>query len=357
MSGARGRTATAALLLATACGRDARPPPQLPPVLEAARAGDVRGLRALLDAGASPEEPDAHGRRALHWAAIGGSAEAGELLLDRGADPDAEAQHGMTPLHWAALAGRARAVELLLRRGADPRAANAYGMTPLHEAATPEVARLLLARGAALDARDQRGMTPLHLARNGKVAKVLLADGADVFARAADGRRPLDMATAGDWERHGVVLYAARSSVRLRGERAALTLELRNVSALESGQVEIQAASPAAEVSVPPPLPRLRPAQLAAFRLGLARRPGAAEGEHPLVVTVTSGGQRIAHVELRLDTTRGETPQDRGMVRIGKATLRGRPSPLQYAAFVAPPLILAAAWLALRRRRGAARGG
>lgn len=345
--------AAAALLVAAGCHR-APPPLPLPPLLAAARAGDVGALRALLDGGAPLDTADDDGRRALHWAALGGSAAAVELLLDRGADLDAPARLGMTALHWAALAGKARAAEALLRRGADPGAPNAYGLTPLHEAATPELAQLLLARGARLEARDRRDMTPLHTARNGKVAKVLLAASADVFATSTDGRRPLDMATAGDWDRFGVVLYAPRRSVRLRGDRASLALELRNISERAVGPITVAAESPACDVEVPPPLPRLAPAQLAPFTLHLTRRPDAEGDEVPLLVSIASDGVPIARVELRLDATRAETPQDRGMVRIGKATLRRPASPLQYAVFAAPPLIVAAVWLLQRRRRGAA---
>ncbi len=258
----------------------------------------------------------------------------------------------MTPLHWAAVKGRADLADFLLRHGADVRARNAYGMTPLHEAATAEVARVLLARGAPVGERDERGMTPLHLARTGKVAKVLLEAGADPFARAADGRRPMDMATAADWERDGLVVYAGRASARLRGERAALAVEIRNVSEREAGALALTGESSACEVEISPPaVSHLDPGQLLAFQLGLARRPGAAEGEHPLHLTLSVAGRPIARVELRVDTTRAETPADRGMVRIGKATLRRAPSRLQYLAFAAVPALLAGLWLLRRSRR------
>jgi hypothetical protein len=306
-------------------------------------------------------EADGQGRRALHWAAIGGSAKAVGLLLDRGADVDARARFGMTPLHWAALAGRADAADLLVRRGADVRAANAWGMTPLHEAATAEVARVLLARGAPVGDRDLRGMTPLHVARSANVAKVLLGAGADVFARAIDGRRPIDMASAGETERGGIVLYAARGTARLRGERSALDVEIRNVSERAAGPLRIAGESAASEVeSSPRELVRLDPGELASFRLELVRTPGVAEDEHPLLLTVTSAGRPVTRLELRMDTRRGETPEDRGMVRIGQATLRPAPSRLQYLAFAAVPLILAGLYLLGRRRRrgrpGDARG-
>jgi len=340
------------LLATTACARERPPAASLPPLLDAARRADAAALRSLLARGGAVDERDRQGRTALHWAATAGSAEAARLLLERGADVDARSGPSMTPLHWAAAKGRAELADLLLRHGADPRARNAYGMTPLHEASTAEVARVLIARGAPVGDRDERGMTPLHLARTGKVAKVLLEAGADPFARAADGRRPMDMATGADWERDGLVVYAGRASARLRGERAALLVELRNVSEEEAGPLALVGESPACEVQVSPPtISRLDPGQLLAFQLGLARRPGAAEGEHPLSLELSAAGRPVARIEMRVDTTRAETPADRGMVRIGKATLRRAPSRLQYLAFAAVPVLLAGLWLLRRKRR------
>lgn len=339
------------LLLAAACGEPRAAPVPLPPLLDAARSGEVATLRALLDRGEGAEARDGNGRTALHWAAIGGSEQALELLLARGADVDARAQLGMTPLHWAALAGKAGAADLLLRRGADVRSQNVYGMTPLHEAGTPEVARVLLTRGAKVADADRRGMTPLHMARTGRVARVLLDAGADPFARAANGRRPMDMAAAGEREPGRIMVYAARASARLRGDRGAMALELRNVSDRAEGPIVIDAESPGCDVELSPPrLARLDPGQIFPVILGFVRRPGPPAGEHPLRLTVTSAGKPAVALELRVDTSPGETPEDRGLVRVGGATLRRAPSRLQLLAFAAVPLLLSALWLLGRRR-------
>jgi len=346
------------LLLAACGGRQPAADP-LPPLLEAARAGRADAVRTLLDGGGRADERDGHGRTALHWAAIGGSSGAVALLLDRGADVDARAQLDMTPLHWAALAGQADAADLLLRRGADVRARNAYGMTPLHEAGSPEVARVLLARGGKVDDRDWRGMAPLHLARTGRVARVLLEAGADPFARAANGRRPMDLAAAGEREPGGLILYAIRASARLRGEHGAVALEIRNASARAEGPIEIAGESPACDVAVSPAhLPRLDPGQAFPVVLGLTRRQGLPDGEHPLRLSLSAGGKPAVALEMRLDTRRAETPEDRGMVRVGGATVRAASSRLAALAFAAVPLLLSALWLlARRRRRAAAPGG
>jgi len=354
------RSVSVALLLVAGCGGAGRPPdpdPHLPPLLDAARRGDLRAIRERLDSGGSVEERDDHGRTALHWAAIGGSREAGSLLLDRGADVAAPAQLKMTPLHWAALAGQAEVADLLLRRGAEVLARNAYGMTPLHEAGGPEVARVLLDRGARVADRDDRGMTPLHLARNGKVARVLLEAGADPFARSASGRRPMDMAAAWDGEKARVAIYAVRAPVRLRGEMAAVALELRNLSSSPTGPLAVSAESPACEVAAAPArLPRLDPGQAFPVLLSLARRPGVVSGEHPLRLRVAEAGSRPLELELRVDAAPGETPEDRGLVRVGGATLRPGSSRLWLLAFAAVPLLLSALWLLARRRRPPASG-
>jgi len=342
------------LLATTGCTPQPRSAPALPPLLDAARTGNMKALRDRLDAGAAISERDERGRTALHWGAIGGGAEAAALLLDRGADVDARAQFAMTPLHWAAVAGKAEVADLLARRGADVRARNDYGMTPLHEAATAEVARVLLARGAPAGDRDHRGMTPLHLARTGKVAKALLEAGADPFARAADGRRPMEMSTGADWERDGLIIYAARASARLRGEQGTLAIEIRNIFERQTGPLGFSAESPGCDVDVAPAsLARLDPGELAPIVLRLARRPGSAEGEYPLALTLSLGGRPAARLEMRVNTVRAETPQDRGMMRLGKATIRraSSSSRLQYLAFAAVPVLLAGLWLLWRRRR------
>lgn len=339
-------------LLATTSCSARRPDPALPDLLEAARSNNAKELRRALDRGAAISGRDEHGRTALHWAAIGGSADMAAILLDRGAEVDARAQLGMTPLHWAAVAGKADVADLLVRRGADVRARNDYGMTPLHEAATAEVARVLLARGAPVGEPDDRGMTPLHLARTGKVAKVLLAAGADPFARAADGRRPMEMATGADWERDGLILYSARASARLRGESGQLSIEIRNIFEQPARQIGFAAESPGCEVEVTPAsLPRLDPGELVPIVIGLTRRPGLAEKEYPLVLTLSLAGRPKARLELAVNTSRAETPEDRGMMRIGKATIRRAPSKLQYLVFAAVPVLLAGFWLFWWRRR------
>jgi len=99
-------------------------------LLEAARKGDARRVRELLDRGADVNARDVFDRTPLHLAAAFGHLDVAKLLLDRGADIDARESDGWTPLHYAAVNGRLDVARLLLERGADAGIKSRYGETP-----------------------------------------------------------------------------------------------------------------------------------------------------------------------------------------------------------------------------------
>ena len=71
----------------------------------------------------------------LHEAALAGDVAAIEALLDAGTDVDAKAgEEDLTPLHSAAFAGHPAAVRALLAAGARPNATTNLGEGPLHVA-------------------------------------------------------------------------------------------------------------------------------------------------------------------------------------------------------------------------------
>jgi len=69
---------------------------------EAARRGDLTGIRLLLAGGAYVDKLDRHKTAPLHWACGMHQLEAVRLLLEAGADPCLKDRHGRTPLHLAA---------------------------------------------------------------------------------------------------------------------------------------------------------------------------------------------------------------------------------------------------------------
>ena len=79
-----------------------------------------------------PNDPKAHVRKALLWAATFGRAGVVELLLGRGVDIAATDDDRMTALHCAAGGGHLDVVQLLLARGAPLEVENIWGGTVLN---------------------------------------------------------------------------------------------------------------------------------------------------------------------------------------------------------------------------------
>jgi uncharacterized protein len=131
-----------------------------------------RGADNVMTIGATP----------LVRAAKGGDTRAVKALLEKHADVDLATADGITPLIAAAGVGsrdndtRGRykteedaiaSVTLLLDAGADVNAADNRGQTALHGAAFwgwTKLVRLLADRGANVDVKDRRGFTPLDAA-------------------------------------------------------------------------------------------------------------------------------------------------------------------------------------------------
>jgi ankyrin repeat protein len=198
-------------------------------MIDAVKAGDADGLRAILES-----DPAAAGAREdggdspLMMALYHGRRDLAELILAHGRQPDAaeaaalgdierlrtalDAEPGLitrfthdgwTLLHLAAFFGHVDAVRLLLERGSDPNAfsINTLRNTPLHAGLSGptgiEGVLLLVEAGADVNARQHGGFTPMHSAANRGILEIvglLLERGADPDAAADDGRRPADFA-------------------------------------------------------------------------------------------------------------------------------------------------------------------
>ena len=197
------------------------------PVADAAMAGDVDAVRALLRQAADVNAAQADGMTALHWAAENDAAELAEMLIYAGANLEAGTRMGAyRPLHLASKAGNRQVVRVLLEAGSDIDAATtAGGANPLHFAAATgnvEVVAMLLDHGADIDTLESAwGQTPLMFAvANNRLSVVnaLLERGAD----AAIATKVVDIVAAGNELRDEEQLRrASRAALRKVEEEAA----------------------------------------------------------------------------------------------------------------------------------------
>ena len=322
----------------------------------AARDGHVETAKALIAQGAEIEVRDSFDRTPLHWAAISGQTAMAALLLDHGARIEAPAFYDMRPLHWAALAGQAVTAELLINRGAEIEARNMYGMTPLHEASDPALVKLLLRSGVRPNVIDQRGMTPLHLVYTKGVAQALIDAGADPFAEAFDGTKPVQMsATVGDGK-PVVVVYPRAQFVRMSGESARLPVTVRNVTPQAVQDLRLAVDVDLGAVTVEPAVySQLNPAQMRDFTVTFSRPAGATLEAGVAKFRLTrDAGDLLTHFNLRIDARQRPTPEDKGMIQVAAVSVRPAPAIVQYLAYLAAPILIAAIWLVLRFRRKSA---
>ena len=189
----------------------------VPPLVDAAKQGDLAALRALIEGGADVNATNYLGVTPLWSAGLNGSPAMARKLLAAGARPNAALPSGETLVMTAARTGNADVVEQLLAAGADPNGSGERGQTALMWAASQRhagVVEVLLRYGADVDARsdiwtqlwqstqsievhpdllmwiEHGGLTPLlFAARVGDLAsvKLLLAAGADVDDASAYG--------------------------------------------------------------------------------------------------------------------------------------------------------------------------
>jgi ankyrin repeat protein len=158
--------------------------------LDVLRSGDVRKLRAALDAGASANAPDAGGNTPLMVTAVYGDLASLRFLIERGADVNATNASGATALMRAAY--DFEKLRLLVDKGANVNARSALGNTPLMLAARPSrsgrAVEFLLARGADARATNHFGASALMAAvasGDEQSVRLLIKSGADVNAHPA----------------------------------------------------------------------------------------------------------------------------------------------------------------------------
>lgn len=166
----------------------------------AAKKGDTKKIKSLLELGVDVNYEGSSGCTALHIATDHGHEKAVQVLLDNGANPSTKSSEGRTPLHSAARTGHTAVVQLLMEHGVEVQTKDPSGSTPLHIAAyngQESVVQILLKRHHDVEARGPSGFTALHVAAfsgQSAVVRQLVEMGANIEARSDTGRTALQLA-------------------------------------------------------------------------------------------------------------------------------------------------------------------
>jgi ankyrin repeat protein len=137
-------------------------------IIEAAREGDVAGIRDAIMSGIPADDGGIDFVPAIVVATDYNHLDAVKYLLKRGANPNRKARDGRTALAVAAQAGRSSIATVLLDNGADPDLVAENGDTPLFiavRAHRTSIVQLLLAHNASVEDTDVTGRTALDLAQ------------------------------------------------------------------------------------------------------------------------------------------------------------------------------------------------
>lgn len=203
---------------------------------------------------ADPNEVDADGTSALHWAVHRGELESAAALIAAGAAVDRANRYGLRPSYLAAENGDAAMMRVLLDGGADPNAAFAEGETVLMTAArTGDVATIeaLIAAGAGINATEERGrQTALMWAaaeNNGPAVTALLQAGAERDAPEATGEF-----TALAFAVRAGALDAARALLDAGADENATLLDGTSLLVLAAMNAKYEVASALLDYGVDP---------------------------------------------------------------------------------------------------------
>ncbi|KAL9951413.1 hypothetical protein ACROYT_G044072 [Oculina patagonica] len=165
----------------------------------AARAGYVKFIKFLLEAGADVNVTEPRRKLPIHLAASSGHAETVQVLVDAGSGLDDVDKFGRSPLLWATTGRHVECVKVLLQAGASVTSQGNWHA--LHEACKKgytELVQVLIDAAAPVNnpVRYSGGApwSPLHIAvRQGHLdcVKLLIRAGADVNSVNAGKHTPL----------------------------------------------------------------------------------------------------------------------------------------------------------------------
>lgn len=168
------------------------------PLVDAAQARDMAGVRLLLKQPRATAAVTKDGTTALHVATDLDDLELATLLVRAGANVKAANRYGVTPIYSAAVHGNAAMLRLLLDAGADANAPLPEGETPLMTASRTgkvDAMRVLLTHGADVNAKEKwKNQTALMWAAhegNTDAIKLLVEAGAKLHDRSVFGWTPL----------------------------------------------------------------------------------------------------------------------------------------------------------------------
>ena len=199
----------------------------------AIRNNDLARLEGLIKAGADVNTRDNHGETPLMYAAYAGSLEGMKLLLKDGASVDTQSQSGATALIWSATdLGKVR---LLIDHGANVNLATKRRRTALLVAAmsdpSAEIVKLLIEKGADPKAVDFLKTTALRAATLGddtETIRILIDAGVDVNAADLPGISPLMMAAGWNGNKSAVEMLLAKGANAKAVSRPVMGLPARN---------------------------------------------------------------------------------------------------------------------------------